>query len=69
MDVVFDFLIEVLLDNLINITLSVIPENKRNEKNRKGFGGRYCCSDCSVFNSVCSRYLLPRRNRRQKYMG
>lgn len=35
MDVVLDFLIEVLLDNLINITLSVIPENKRNEKTER----------------------------------
>ncbi len=32
MDVVFDFLIETLIDNLVNITLSVIPENKHNGK-------------------------------------
>ncbi|MBQ7116994.1 MAG: hypothetical protein IJN88_02150 [Clostridia bacterium] len=32
MDVAFDFLLEVLVDNLVNITLSVVPENKHSGK-------------------------------------
>ena len=32
MDLIFDFVVEIFADNLVDITLSVIPENKHNEK-------------------------------------
>lgn len=34
-DVIIDFLVEVLFDSLVDITISVIPENKKCEKLEK----------------------------------
>lgn len=31
-DLIFDFVVEALVDNLVDITLSVIPENKHSKK-------------------------------------
>lgn len=36
MELIFDFVVETIVDNLVNITLSVIPENKHSEKLERG---------------------------------
>ncbi len=36
-DEIIDFLVEVLFDSLVDITISVIPENKHSEKLEKVF--------------------------------